>query len=68
MGKLGNHMKLLCKGEGIDLINLVLFNCGVDTEDINVDDRIDVIGGVGVNSWNGNEDIQFLVKEWRFST
>ncbi len=68
MGKLGNHMKLLCKGEGIDLITLVLFNCGVDTEDINVDDRIDVVGGVGINSWNGNEDIQFLVKEWRFST
>ena len=68
MGKLGNHMKLLCKGEGIDLITLVLFNCGTDTEDINVDDRIDVIGGVGINSWNGNEDIQFLVKEWRYST
>jgi len=68
MGKLGNHMKLLCKGEGIDLVTLVLFNCGTDTEDINLDDRIDVVGGVGINSWNGNEDIQFLVKEWRFST
>lgn len=68
MGKLGNHMKLLCKGEGIDLITLVFFNCGEDTEDIDVDDRIDAIGGVGVNSWNGNEDIQFLVKEWRYST
>jgi len=67
MGKLGNHMKLICKGDGIDLITLVLFNCGVDTEDINVDASLDVVGGVGLNSWNGNEDIQFLVKEWRFS-
>ena len=68
MGKLGNHMKLLCKGEGIDLITLVLFNCDTDSEIIKEDDKIDVIGGIGINSWNGNEDIQFLVKEWRFST
>lgn len=68
MGKLGNHMKLICKGDGVDLITLVLFNCGDDTEIIKEDDKIDVVGGVGINSWNGNEEIQFLVKEWRFST
>lgn len=68
MGKLGNHMKLLCKGDGVDLITLVMFNCDLDTEEINVDDKIDVVGGMGINSWNGNEEIQFLVKEWRYST
>lgn len=66
MGKLGNHMKLLCKGDGIDLITLILFNCDEDTEEINVDDVIDVVGSIGVNSFNDREDIQFLVKEWRF--
>lgn len=65
MGKLGNHMKLLCKGDGIDLITLLLFNCGDDIEKIEVDKVIDVVGGVGINSWNGNEEIQFLVKEWK---
>jgi hypothetical protein len=45
-----------------------MFNCDSDTEEINVDDKIDVAGGVGINSWNGNEEIQFLVKEWRYST
>lgn len=68
MGKLGNHMKLLCKGEGIDLITIIFFDCDTDTEEINVDDIIDVVGAVDINSWNGNEDIQFKVKEWRFST
>jgi single-stranded-DNA-specific exonuclease len=68
MGKLGNHMKLICKGDGIDLITLVMFNCEEDTQEIQLDDKIDVIGGVGINSWNGNEEIQFLVKEWRYST
>ena len=67
MGKLGNHMKLLCKGEGIDLITLVLFNCDEDIEEIQIDSIIDVVGSVGLNSWNGNEEIQFLVKEWRFT-
>lgn len=67
MGKLGNHMKLLCKGEGIDLITLVFFDCGTDTEEIKVDDVIDVVGDADINSWNGNEDIQFKVKEWRYS-
>lgn len=66
MGKLGNHMKLVCKGEGIDLITLVLFNCSEDIEEISVDSCIDVVGSVGINSWNGNVDVQFLVKEWRF--
>ena len=68
MGKLGNHMKLICKGDGIDLITLVMFNCEEDTKEIQLDDKIDVIGGIGINSWNGNEEIQFLVKEWRYST
>lgn len=66
MGKLGNHMKLVCKGEGIDLIKLVMFNCDEDIEEIQVDSAIDVVGSVGINSWNGNEEVQFLVKEWRF--
>lgn len=68
MGKLGNHMKLVCKGDGIDLTTLVFFNCNGDSEEINVNDIIDVVGDVGINSWNGHEDVQFLVKEWRFSS
>ena len=68
MGKLGNHMKLVCKGDGIDLITLVFFNCNGDTEEIKINDHIDVVGDIGINSWNGNEEVQFLVKEWKFSS
>lgn len=67
MGKLGNHMKLVCKGDGIDLITLVMFNCNEDTDILNINDKIDVIGEAGINVWNGKEDIQFLVNEWRYS-
>lgn len=68
MGKLGNHMKLQCKGDGIDLITLLLFNCDEDTQTLSEDEIIDVVGSVGINSWNGKENIQFLVKEWRYSS
>jgi len=61
-------MKLVCKGDGIDLITLVFFNCNGDSEEINVNDSIDVVGDVGINSWNGYEEVQFLVREWRFSS
>lgn len=67
MGQEKNHMKLTVKGNGVDLLTLVLFNCNEDTEGINENDSIDVIGYPDLNVWNGNENIQFMVKEWRFS-
>ena len=67
MGQEKNHMKLTVKGNGVDLLTLVLFNCNEDTESVNENDSIDVIGYPDLNVWNGNENIQFMVKEWRFS-
>ena len=65
MGKEKSHMKLMVKGTGVELLNVVLFNCFEDTEKINENDSIDVIGYPSVNVWNGNETIQFQAKEWR---
>ena len=65
MGKEKSHMKLMVKGTGVDLLNILLFNCFDDTENINENDSIDVIGYPSVNVWNGNETIQFQAKEWR---
>jgi len=67
MGQERNHMRLTVKGNGVDLLTLVLFNCNEDTEGLNENDNIDVIGYPDINVWNGNENIQFMVKEWRFS-
>lgn len=65
MGKEKSHMKLMTKGTGVELLTIVLFNCFDDTEKINENDSIDVIGYPSVNVWNGNESIQFQAKEWR---
>src|SRR5690606_28694438 len=68
MGQDGKHMKLTTKGNGIDLIELVLFNCNDDVEKINEDASIDVIGYPDINVWNGRENIQFIVREWRLNS
>ncbi len=65
MGKEGNHMKLLVKGDGIDLLTMIMFGCKDDIEKLNENDKIDVIGYPEINAWNGNENIQFMVKEYQ---
>ncbi len=67
MGKTQNHMKLVCKGDGIDLITIVMFRCDEDTQKINENDKIDIVGNITLNSWNGNESIQVIANEWKFS-
>ncbi|MDD4381908.1 MAG: single-stranded-DNA-specific exonuclease RecJ [Candidatus Dojkabacteria bacterium] len=68
MGQDGKHMKLTVKGGGIDLLELVMFNCNDDVEKINEDTSIDVIGYPDINVWNGRENIQFIVREWRLNS
>ena len=68
LGKDQSHLKLMVKGNGTELLTLVLFNCFDDIQKLNENDEIDVIGYPNINVWNGNETIQFQVKEWRFST
>ncbi|NMC09295.1 single-stranded-DNA-specific exonuclease RecJ [Candidatus Microgenomates bacterium] len=67
MGKESNHMKLLVKGNGIDLLTLIMFGCNEDTENLKENDEIDVVGYPDINIWNGRQSIQFSVKEWRYS-
>ena len=67
MGTEKNHLKLLVKGDGIDLLQLVLFNVEDDIDVLEKDTVIDVIGYPDINVWNNVESIQFKVKEWRFT-
>ena len=67
MGKEENHLKLLVKGDGIDLLQLILFNAQEDVNVLEKDSVIDVVGYPDINVWNNIESIQFKVKEWRFS-
>lgn len=67
MGKESNHMKLMVKGDGIDLLPLTMFSCYDDIEKISEESVIDVVGYPDLNVWNGHECVQFNVREWKFS-
>ncbi|MDD3474700.1 MAG: single-stranded-DNA-specific exonuclease RecJ [Candidatus Dojkabacteria bacterium] len=67
LGKVQNHLKLLCKGDGVDLITVLLFRCDEDVDNLQVDDIIDIVGNININSWNGNEQLQVIANEWKYS-
>ncbi len=67
LGQSGNHMKLDIQIENGNTISMIMFNCDEDLEKIKVGDVIDVVGNIYLNNWNGNESLEFQVKEWRFS-
>ena len=67
LGKVQNHLKLMCKGDGIDLITVLLFRCDEDVDNLQIDDVIDIVGNINVNSWNGNEQLQVIANEWKYS-
>lgn len=68
IGKESNHLKLFVKGSGVDYLTLLLFSCNEDVDTLKEGDSIDVVGYPDINAWNGREDIQFNVKEWKFSS
>jgi single-stranded-DNA-specific exonuclease len=67
IGKEGNHLKIFVKGNSIDYLTLLLFGCNEDVDTLKEGDTIDVVGYPDINVWNGNESIQFNVKEWRYT-
>ena len=68
LGANKNTLKLMVKGRGVELLTVMLFMCEEDIQLLNEKDMIDIIGSPDINSWNGNQTIQFIVKEWRFSS
>lgn len=67
LGQNGNHMKLDIQVEDGNTISMIMFNCDEDVEKIKIEDLIDVVGSIYLNSWNGNDSLEFQIKEWRFS-
>ncbi len=67
IGKDNDHLKLITKGSNLDFLTLLLFDCGDDVGTLNEGDVLDVVGYPDVNVWNGKENVQFNVKEWRYN-
>ena len=62
----GKHLKLTLKDDNY-MINAIGFNMGELTHKYLIDDKIDVVGNLEINSYNGMESIQILLKDIRKS-
>lgn len=58
----GKHLKLLLK-DGNDSINAIGFNLGELSNEYLIGDRVDVVGTLELNSYNGQEQVQINLKD-----
>ena len=59
----GKHMKLTLKTENNNIITAMGFNMGYRAEEFLIGDRVDIVGALEINSFNGMENIQFNLKD-----
>jgi single-stranded-DNA-specific exonuclease len=62
----GKHLKLTLK-DGNTIINAIGFNMGQYSEEYLIGDKIDVVGILEINSFNGVESVQINMKDIRKS-
>ena len=58
----GKHLKLTLK-DNRNIVNAIGFNLGSLSEDYRIGDKIDVVGNLEINSFNGVENIQINIKD-----
>ena len=56
-------MKLTLKTENNNIITAMGFNMGYKAEEFLIGDRVDIVGALEINSFNGMENIQFNLKD-----
>lgn len=59
----GKHMKLTLKTEKNNIITAMGFNMGYRAEEFLIGDKVDIVGMIEINSFNGMENIQFNLKD-----
>lgn len=62
----GKHLNLTLKEDNF-MINAIGFNMGELSEKYLLDDKVDVVGSLEINSFNGNDSIQIVLKDIRKS-
>lgn len=58
----GKHLKLSLRDENI-VINAIGFNMGHHAENYTIGDKVDIVGALEINVYNGEERIQFNLKD-----
>lgn len=58
----GKHLKLILKDDNY-LLNVIGFNLGYLSEEYLIGDKVDIVGVLEINSYNGEETIQINLKD-----
>lgn len=59
----GKHIKLTLRQDNRNIVNAMGFNLGYLTEEYRIGDKVDVVGTLEINKFNGEENIQILLKD-----
>lgn len=59
----GKHMKLTLKSDSNNIISAIGFNMGNRAEEFIIGDKVDIVGTLELNSFNGMVDVQFNLKD-----
>ena len=59
----GKHIKLTLRQDNKNLINVMGFNLGELVNDYRIGDRVDLVGSLEINKFNGEENVQILLKD-----
>ncbi|MFD0674325.1 single-stranded-DNA-specific exonuclease RecJ [Cohnella sp. GCM10027633] len=64
LGKENNHLKLTVEQDGRSL-EAIAFGIGAEREKLTPGMRIDLLGELSVNEWNGSRRVQLVFQDWR---
>ena len=59
----GKHIKLTLRQDNRNVVNAMGFNLGHLTEEYRIGDKVDIVGTLEINKFNGEENIQILLKD-----
>ncbi|MCI8654326.1 MAG: single-stranded-DNA-specific exonuclease RecJ [Clostridia bacterium] len=59
----GKHIKLTLKKENSNIIGAIGFNMGNLTDEYYIGDKVDVVGTLEINTYNGEESLQIVLKD-----
>lgn len=59
----GKHIKLTLRQDNRNIISAMGFNLGHLTEEYRIGDKVDLVGTLEINKFNGEENMQILLKD-----
>jgi single-stranded-DNA-specific exonuclease len=63
IGKDHSHVKFKLGSDSIDQIDVIGWRMAKRTQDIQVGDLVNIVGGLGINEWNNRKLVQFTIKD-----